>query len=626
MARNDSVRFNVKAQNQTRSAFASVERSLKRIDRTLVAAGRAGKAFVAAVAGSAALRGIDRMLQSVSDLANTSDRLGLTAERLQELRFAAEQNGIAARTLDLGMQRLTRRLGEAAQGGGELAGTLRQYGIAVRDAQGRTRSTAAVLGDLADRIQGAGSQQERLRIAFKAFDSEGAGMVNILRDGRAGLEEWTRKAQNAGVVMDEELVDRAREVNRVWETMTRRIGVEAKGAVIAFVGAIQDLFSPPSAESLMDTLTSDIGEADSRAANLQRRIDNLLDRGVSRDSTSVRVLSRDLAAARQEAESLEGMLRLLRTEARGPFQPPVESEPVLSQQAQDTIEALRFQEEQMTRTTAVQRVYNEVRRAGVAVDSAAGLEIRNLVERIQEAERAQEAATERTREIEQVFEATRTPLERYNAEVERLNRLFNDGKDQTNLYNRAIEQAQDRLRDATRETDHLARAMESGLDAALDGNIRSWRDLGRVALDVLGDVLRDIIRVQTQAQGGLGSSVLGAIGQVFGIGGVGTPPIAGGSTGVGTLTGANGVSAMVGGVGGTDSQRVMVHATPGERIDVLTPAQQRRHGGGGTVVINQTFQVPADRTRDAKFLAGFAAQIREETKADVIALIDQGRL
>ena len=216
MARNDSVRFDVTARNRTQRAFASIDRNIKQISRSLVVAGRAGKAFIAAVAARAGVQGIDRMLQSVSDLANTSDRLGLTAERLQELRFAAEQNGIASNTLDLAMQRLTRRLGEAAQGGGELAGTLRQYGVAVRDAQGRTRSTAAVLGDLADRIQKAGSDSERLRIAFKAFDSEGAGLVNILRQGREGLEEWTRKAQDAGVVMDDALVDRAREINREW--------------------------------------------------------------------------------------------------------------------------------------------------------------------------------------------------------------------------------------------------------------------------------------------------------------------------------------------------------------------------------------------------------------------------
>lgn len=58
----------------------------------------------------------------------------------------------------------------------------------------------------------------------------------------------------------------------------------------------------------------------------------------------------------------------------------------------------------------------------------------------------------------------------------------------------------------------------------------------------------------------------------------------------GKVTGyANGGSFEVGGTGGTDSQMVQFMATPGERVHVLTPTQQRSAAGGGAgggVVVN----------------------------------------
>src|SRR5690606_3378196 len=87
------------------------------------------------------LRGLQSLatasLRTADALANTADRLSLNVEALQELRFAASQYSIQSGTVDMALQRLTRRLGEAAQGSGTLLKTLEQYNIAAVDAEGR---------------------------------------------------------------------------------------------------------------------------------------------------------------------------------------------------------------------------------------------------------------------------------------------------------------------------------------------------------------------------------------------------------------------------------------------------------------------------------------------------------
>lgn len=59
---------------------------------------------------------------------------------------------------------------------------------------------------------------------------------------------------------------------------------------------------------------------------------------------------------------------------------------------------------------------------------------------------------------------------------------------------------------------------------------------------------------------------------------------------------ATGGSFTVGGAGGTDSQLVNFMATPGERVTVETPAQQR--SGGGGLVVHQTLQIGGNVSRE----------------------------
>src|ERR687898_320088 len=94
-------------------------------------------------------------------------------EALQELRFAAKASGVEQQTLDMALQRFTRRTAEAAQGTGEAKDALAQMGIALRDQSGNLRRSEDLLGDVADAFARIEDPAERVRLAFKLFDSEG---------------------------------------------------------------------------------------------------------------------------------------------------------------------------------------------------------------------------------------------------------------------------------------------------------------------------------------------------------------------------------------------------------------------------------------------------------------------
>ncbi len=158
----------------------------------------------------------------LDQLANASDRLGISVEALQELRFAGELESLNQNTVDMSIQRFTRRVGEAAEGTGEARAALAEMDIQLRDSNGRIRETEDLLGDVADALSEVEDSASRLRLAFKLFDSEGVAFVNILGDGRAGLDAIREAAREAGVVMEDRLVRNAGALNAELTTINNQ--------------------------------------------------------------------------------------------------------------------------------------------------------------------------------------------------------------------------------------------------------------------------------------------------------------------------------------------------------------------------------------------------------------------
>jgi hypothetical protein len=182
---------------------------------------------VTTVGGLTAL--VDRSISAANAIGKTADTIGVGVEALQELRFAAKASGVEQQTLDMALQRFTRRAAEAAQGTGEAKDALAQMGIALRDQSGNLRSSEDLLGDVADAFVRIEDPAERLRLAFKLFDSEGVALVNLLRGGSDALDEMRERARDLGIVLDEHLVRDAGRARDELDTLAQGISALAAG-------------------------------------------------------------------------------------------------------------------------------------------------------------------------------------------------------------------------------------------------------------------------------------------------------------------------------------------------------------------------------------------------------------
>ncbi len=163
-------------------------------------------AVFGAAASAAALVGIAALtragLKSIDTMTKMADRLGIATEELAALQLAGELSGVKVETMNMALQRMTRRVNEAARGTGEAVKALKELGL---DAQALTAiSPALAFRIIADRMNEVSNSADRVRLAFKLFDSEGVSLINTMRLGSKGLAEVSKEARLLGLTFSRE--------------------------------------------------------------------------------------------------------------------------------------------------------------------------------------------------------------------------------------------------------------------------------------------------------------------------------------------------------------------------------------------------------------------------------------
>lgn len=256
----DEVQIEYTAVDKTKAAVRSVNAGMTSVAgaaKKLQATTSAAFGFLLGPGGLIALLGgagiglfasdVRQAAESVDALAKSSQRLGVGIEPLQELRFAARQSGIEMNVLELGIQRFGRRIGEVAEGTGELRSGLeilerRGLGVELFDDTGETlRETTDILEDFLDALVQIEDVQVRNAVAMKAFDSEGLRLVQLAGDGAGALRRMREEAREMGVVLDERLVLDTEKVNNRLDVLGAVLDANTARIKLAFLPAIVSL-------------------------------------------------------------------------------------------------------------------------------------------------------------------------------------------------------------------------------------------------------------------------------------------------------------------------------------------------------------------------------------------------
>ena len=481
---------------------------------------------------------------------------------------------------------------------------------------------------------------------MKLFDSEGVALLQTMQGGSEAMRAMRGEADRLGLTLDQGTADAAA---RAKDSMSK-LGKASEAAGIVLINALG-----PAIESVANWLQSDLPSA------AQFAIDafNELQQFIANTGNFVTGALAGVEFALSDAASAVGADQLARALRKA-------GEDYADAANNFDRVVVRLKKAKLELPTLGGEIggpgkFSDIYNQGIAdsyTPGGSGKKKSGLSEAQKELNKVMEEGARLT-------ESLLTPQEAYAAQIESLNRLREAGAVSQETYNRAVADYQDKLDQASGVTaqfaelqkviaevdpvaplldqlgvleDLIAAYPEYGdiiteqmlrvqeeIDKANDGlkeqkddvekTKSAWEELGptfssafedaivegKKLSDVMNGLEKDILRIVTRK---LVTEPLGnAISGIFGGGGSGL------LGGVGKLFGfATGGSFTVGGSGGTDSQLVAFRATPNERVDVLTPAQQSGRMGN---TYNFTFALPSgsiDHRRTGEQVAREAAR------------------
>lgn len=205
-----------------------------------VAFGRMAGAAVAA----GGVVGIGALTRNAITQADKLDKLGIklgeTTANLSRLRHAAELSGVGFDTSTMALQRMARRMSEAAAGTGEARDALKELGLNPRELE--RMSPVNMFLETARAISEVDNRNKRLRLSMKLFDSEGVAMLQLIDQGVEGILRMFHQADQLGATVTD--TTRAAGV-RVTNAMT-----EARAAFAGLGNVILREFEQPMRNAL----------------------------------------------------------------------------------------------------------------------------------------------------------------------------------------------------------------------------------------------------------------------------------------------------------------------------------------------------------------------------------------
>lgn len=385
-------------------AFKDITDGANILDRELGRLQSSISGRLAAVLGPAALAaGLRASISHFAELEGAAKRAGWAIQGLQEMQYMAVQFGESADVMSEALGEFNKRVAEAQSGQGKLLKEFERYDVALKDSNGRLRDSSEILRDYADRVKGAATEQEKIRLSIAAF-GEGAGkqLVDVLAAGSEGMDEFAEKARSTGQILDESMVKRAKELDDQLKAIVYTADVLWKSSFIKVLDEAIELFeklaevaeragnvsalfwssykSQTGAGNIMRSWGREVDALDARKRNgeLAAGADELL-AGLNakkpngspawRSGTLSDLLRVETPAALPESEDeKDGRLK---------------EEEAARKKMQSVIDLLRFRNEQMRRGNDEQELYNQLRAAGTTLDTAAGQQIKILVDEYQ---------------------------------------------------------------------------------------------------------------------------------------------------------------------------------------------------------------------------------------------------
>lgn len=237
-----NLRYSLTAQDRTGRAFRSVNQNLRRTDQLVAGLGRRFAAGLAAGAGIAALgRAADQIREALEEFDRIGKRArtaGIGTDLFQGLQLAAEEASVPINLLETSLIAFTKRVGELGRSSSILETNLKDLNPRLLEMLQNADNQEEALQALARAFATASGEAELAALSNAAFGRSGIEVARIFREQGFELSLLVRRAKELGVVIDEELLASAEQMQNEYGILTRQLDTELKQAFIELAPAL----------------------------------------------------------------------------------------------------------------------------------------------------------------------------------------------------------------------------------------------------------------------------------------------------------------------------------------------------------------------------------------------------
>lgn len=151
--------------------------------------------------------------KTADDINTLSKQTGLSTEQIQKFRYASELIDVSFETLASSMSRLTRNMGMAKDGTGQAKDAFEKLGVSIVDSSGDLRDNEDVMADTIAALGKMENHTERDALAMQIFGRSAQELNPLILGGADALKELGDEADKAGLILPQEVLDRANAFN-----------------------------------------------------------------------------------------------------------------------------------------------------------------------------------------------------------------------------------------------------------------------------------------------------------------------------------------------------------------------------------------------------------------------------
>lgn len=234
------------AEDRTAAAIASTKKALGGLAG---AAGSVDSAFakltgigsiLGGIGAGLSVAGVATFIKGVADsgdaMNDLSQRTGFAVESLSKYQYAAKLSDLTNEQLESSLGKLNKSIGSNSDAFGKI-------GINLKDSQGKLKGNAVVLEEVADKFSKMEDGAQKAAIAQELFGKSGAQMIPFLNQGKEGLAAMGKEAERLGLVMSSDLAAKSARLNDSLDTMGamfNAVRINVGGALIPMLAGLAE--------------------------------------------------------------------------------------------------------------------------------------------------------------------------------------------------------------------------------------------------------------------------------------------------------------------------------------------------------------------------------------------------